>query len=121
MQGPVRLYEGGVAGHVDGSVPGTTPGAVGLGDRLALHGTCASGESGRPRVGGSDGLGDLQEPDQLQAVKALGARLVAVHLRQAGEDGRVGGSIEATRPGRRLIDTCGRASSAAGQVTVVLP
>ena len=37
------------------------------------------------------GLGDLEEPDQLEPVQALGAGLVAVDLRQACVDGRVGG------------------------------
>jgi hypothetical protein len=38
-----------------------------------------------------DGLGDLQEPDQLEPVQALGAGLVTVDLRQPGVHGRVGG------------------------------
>ena len=37
-----------------------------------------------------DGLGDLQEPDQLQPVQTLGAGLVALDLRQPGVHGRVG-------------------------------
>ena len=36
------------------------------------------------------GLGDLQEPDQLEPVQALGAGLVAVDLRQPRVDSRVG-------------------------------
>lgn len=38
-----------------------------------------------------DGLGDLEEADQLQAVQSLGARLVLVDFRQPGVDRRVGG------------------------------
>jgi len=38
-----------------------------------------------------DGLGDLQEPDQLEPVRALGTGLVAVDLRQPRVDDRVGG------------------------------
>ena len=38
-----------------------------------------------------DGLGDLQEPDQLEPVQPLGAGLVALHLRQPRVDRRVGG------------------------------
>ena len=38
----------------------------------------------------ADGLGDLQEPDQLKPVQALGAGLVALHLRQPGVHGGVG-------------------------------
>ena len=37
-----------------------------------------------------EGLGDLEEPDQLEPVQALGARLVAVDLGEPGVDGRVG-------------------------------
>jgi hypothetical protein len=37
-----------------------------------------------------EGLGDLEEPDQLEPVKYLGAGLVAVHLRQPRVDSRVG-------------------------------
>jgi hypothetical protein len=37
-----------------------------------------------------DRLGDLLEPDQLQPVESLGARFVAVHLRQPRVDGGVG-------------------------------
>jgi hypothetical protein len=36
------------------------------------------------------GLGDLEEPDQLEPVQALGAGLVLVDLWQPGIDGRVG-------------------------------
>jgi hypothetical protein len=36
-----------------------------------------------------DGLGDLQEPNQLQPVQALGAGLVAVDPRQAGVHGGI--------------------------------
>ena len=46
---------------------------------------------GQGAVVDGDGLGDLQEPDQLEPVQALGAGLVAVHLGQPGVDGRVGG------------------------------
>ena len=45
---------------------------------------------GEGAVVDGDGLGDLQEPDQLEPVQALGAGLVAVDLRQPGVDGRVG-------------------------------
>ena len=38
-----------------------------------------------------EGLGDLEEPDQLEPVQSLGAGLVAVDLRQSGVDGWVGG------------------------------
>ena len=37
-----------------------------------------------------DRLGDLEEPDQLEAVQTLGPRLVAVDLGQSGIDGRIG-------------------------------
>ena len=37
-----------------------------------------------------DGLGDLEEPDQFQAVQALGAGLVVVDLREPGVHGGVG-------------------------------
>jgi hypothetical protein len=47
----------------------------------------------------ADGLGDLQEPDQLQPVQTLGARLVAVDLRQPRVDGRVRAN-EASAPPR---------------------
>ena len=46
---------------------------------------------GQGAVVDGDGLGDLEEPDQLEPVQALGAGLVAVDLRQPGVDGRVGG------------------------------
>ena len=36
------------------------------------------------------GLGDLEEPDQLEPVQALGAGLVTVDLRQPRVDSRVG-------------------------------
>jgi hypothetical protein len=36
------------------------------------------------------GLGDLEEPDQLEPVQSLGAGLVAVDLRQPRVDSRVG-------------------------------
>ena len=39
----------------------------------------------------ADGLSDLEEPDQLQAVQALGAGLVAIDLRRPRVDGWVGG------------------------------
>jgi len=38
----------------------------------------------------ADGLGDLEEPDQLETVEALGAGLVAVDLGESGVDGWVG-------------------------------
>jgi len=38
----------------------------------------------------ADGLGYLEEPDQLEPVQSLGAGLVAMHLRQPRVDGRVG-------------------------------
>ena len=38
----------------------------------------------------SQGLGDLQEPDQLEPVQALGAGLVAMNLRQPCVDSGVG-------------------------------
>jgi len=41
-------------------------------------------------VVGGDGLGDLEEPDQLEPVQSLGAGLVAVDLRQSCVDSRVG-------------------------------
>jgi hypothetical protein len=37
-------------------------------------------EVGESTVVDGDGLGDLQEPDQLEPIEALGARLVAVDL-----------------------------------------
>ena len=37
------------------------------------------------------GLGDLREPDQLEAVQTLGAGLIAVHPGQSGVDRRIGG------------------------------
>ncbi len=37
-----------------------------------------------------DGLGDLQEPDQLEPVQAVDAGLIAVDLRRPGMHGRVG-------------------------------
>lgn len=37
------------------------------------------------------GLGDLQESDELEPVESLGAGLVGVDLGQSGVDGRVGG------------------------------
>ena len=45
---------------------------------------------GQGAVVDGDGLGDLEEPDQLEPVQALGAGLVAVDLRQPRVDGRVG-------------------------------
>ena len=55
---------------------------------------CAQGvdaeQVGQGAVVDGDGLGDLEEPDQLEPVQALGAGLVAVDLRQPGVDGRVG-------------------------------
>ncbi len=39
----------------------------------------------------ADGLGDLEETDQLQPVQALGARLVSVDLRQPRIHRGVGG------------------------------
>ena len=39
----------------------------------------------------ADGLGDLQEPDQLQPIQALGAGPVSVDLGQPSVNGRVGG------------------------------
>ena len=38
----------------------------------------------------ADGLGDLEEPDQLEPVKSLGAGLVAMDLRQPRVHRRVG-------------------------------
>lgn len=38
-----------------------------------------------------DGLGDLEEPDELEPVQALGAGLVSVDLGQPGVDDGVGG------------------------------
>nr|WP_231388976.1 hypothetical protein [Marmoricola sp. URHB0036] len=38
----------------------------------------------------ADGLGDLEEPDQLEPVEALGTGLVAVDLRETCADGWVG-------------------------------
>ena len=35
----------------------------------------------------ADGLGDLEEPDQLQPIQALSSRLVTVDLRKACVDG----------------------------------
>jgi hypothetical protein len=38
----------------------------------------------------SEGLRDLKEPDQLEPVQPLGARLIGVDARKAATDGRVG-------------------------------
>ena len=38
-----------------------------------------------------DGLGDLEEPDQLEPVETLGPGLVAMNLRQPRVNGGVGG------------------------------
>jgi hypothetical protein len=38
----------------------------------------------------ADGPGDLEKPDQLEPVQALGAGLVTVHLRQPSVDGGIG-------------------------------
>ena len=46
---------------------------------------------GQGAVVHGDGLGDLEEPDQLEAVQALGARLILVDLGEPGVDGRVAG------------------------------
>jgi hypothetical protein len=46
---------------------------------------------GQGAVVHSDALGDLEEPDQLKAVQALGARLILVDLGAPGLDGRVAG------------------------------
>ena len=49
---------------------------------------------GQGAVVDGDGLGDLEEPDQLEPVQALGAGLVGMDLGQPGVDGRVGwGSV----------------------------
>jgi hypothetical protein len=45
---------------------------------------------GQGAVVDGDGLGDLEEADQLKAVQAVGAGLVVVHLGQPGVDGGVG-------------------------------
>ena len=39
----------------------------------------------------ADGLGDLEEADQLEPVQSLGPGLVAVDLGEPGVDSRVGG------------------------------
>jgi len=44
---------------------------------------------GQGAVVDADGLGDLEEPDQLEPVQSLRAGLVAVDLRKPGVDGRV--------------------------------
>ena len=46
---------------------------------------------GQRAVVHADGLGDLQEPGQLESVQALGAGLVAVDPGQPGVDGWIGG------------------------------
>ena len=46
---------------------------------------------GQGAVVDGDGLGDLEEPDQLESVQALGARLVRVDLGQACVDGGIAG------------------------------
>ena len=45
---------------------------------------------GQGAVVDGDGLGDLQEPDQLEPVQALGAGLIGMDLGQSGVDGGVG-------------------------------
>ena len=73
---------------------------------MAAHGLRVVLDTDRGRLGGpqcvdaqqvgqgavvdGDGLGDLQEADQLQPVKAVSSALVRVHLRQPRVDGRVG-------------------------------
>ncbi|MEJ7742824.1 MAG: hypothetical protein WKF73_09900 [Nocardioidaceae bacterium] len=57
-----------------------------------------------------DGLGDLEEPDQLEPVQPLGAGLVGVDLREPGVDGRVGRD-ECRRCGRTGRSRGRRASS----------
>ena len=44
----------------------------------------------RGAVVDGDGLGDLEEADELESVQPLGSRLVAMDLREPGVDGRVG-------------------------------
>lgn len=44
-----------------------------------------------PGVDSDQGLGDLEEPDQLEPLEALGAGLVSVDLGQSCVDGGVGG------------------------------
>jgi hypothetical protein len=55
---------------------------------------------GQGAVVHGDGLGDLEEPDQLEAVQALRARLILVDLGEPGVDGRVAGdqSVDVGEP-----------------------
>jgi hypothetical protein len=73
---------------------------------MAAHGLGVVLDADRGRLGGpqrvdaqqvgqgavvdGDGLGDLQEADQLEPVEAVGPGLVGVHLRQPRVDGGVG-------------------------------
>ena len=82
-----------LADHMVNAVAGQ-----GLGVVLDSHGGGLGGTEGvdaeqvsqRAAVD-ADGLSDLEEPDQLQAVQALGAGLVAIDLRRPRVDGWVGG------------------------------
>ena len=72
--------------------------AEGVGVVLDPHGCGFGGaegvdaeQVGEGAVVDGEGLGDLEEPDQLEPVQALGAGLVAVDLRQSCVDGWVGG------------------------------
>ena len=62
-------------------------------DRRGLGGTQGVDpeQVGQGAVVHGDGLGDLEEPDQLQPVQALGAGLIGVDLGQACVHGRVVG------------------------------
>ena len=71
--------------------------AQGLGVVLDPHGCCLGGpqgvdaeEVGQSAVVDADRLGDLEEPDQLETIQALGAGLVSVDLGEPGVDGGVG-------------------------------
>jgi hypothetical protein len=75
MEDPVTAHRVGVVLDPDGRCLGGTEGV----DPEQV-GKCA--------VVDGQGLGDLQEPDQLEPVQPLGAGLVASHLRQPGVDGR---------------------------------
>lgn len=72
--------------------------AQGVGVVFDLHGCSFGGSEGvdAEQVGQSavvdgDGVGDLQEPGQLDPVQSLSAGLVAVDLGRSCVDGRVGG------------------------------